>query len=231
MAKIDFGETRSGRPGAAVQQPERRGGARHTALLRVGVIETDAGKEFCLIRNISSGGLAARVYSEMPVGSRATIELRTGQQVTGTLAWGRGADFGLEFDVPIDVAEVLAPSIEGAGSTAGQRPRMPAIEIDCFASLRVGARTYRTRTSEISQGGLKLRLDAMLPEAEAVVTLCGLPPLPGVVRWCDGAVAEIAFNQVIPLGELVPWLKEQQRRSACGPDADSPPEAQVQHRS
>ncbi len=167
------------------------------------------------------------------VGSRAGIELRPGQQVTGTVAWARGADFGLEFDDPIDIAEMLTPCIEGAGSTLCHRPRMPAIEIDCFAGLRLGARTYRTRTSQISQGGVKLRVDAPLAEGEVVVRLCGLPPLSGALRWCDGAVAEIAFNQAIPLGELVPWLKEQQRRSASAsrPEAGAPAEARVQHRS
>ncbi len=197
------------------------------------MLETAAGKEFCLIRNISAGGLTARVYSDVPVGSRGTIELRTGQQVAGTVAWAREENFGLKFDAPIDVAEVLAPCTGGTVNIAGQRGRMPAIEIDCFASLRVGARTYRTRTSEMSQGGVKLRLDAMLAEGEVVVTLCGLAPLAGVLRWCDGAVADISFNQLIPLGELAPWIREQQRRSAsaCGSKADAAAEARVQHRS
>lgn len=208
MAELDTGETIFSFSDGLPQPPDRRTGPRYTTLLRVGVLETDAGKELCLIRNISAGGLMAHVYSSIREGSRAVVELKSGHQVCGKVMWAQEATVGIQFDEPIDVAEILTACADGTGS---RRPRMPRIEIECFASVRLGARTYRARTIDISQGGVKLQVDAELPPGEVVVTMTGLGPLHGLVRWCDGAVAGIAFNQVMPLGELINWLKERQK--------------------
>ena len=185
--------------------PDRRQGRRYTSLLRIGVIETAAGKELCLIRNISAGGLMVHLFSPFRPGTRAAIELKTGQQVSGTLIWCRDGAAGLQFDQAIDVGAVLAGCAPAAASLT---PRMPRIEADRFVSLRLGARLYRARTRDISQGGVKVKVDAMLRQGDVVVTMAGLRPVHGVVRWCDGVQAGISFNQPIPLGELVPWLKE-----------------------
>ena len=40
------------------------------------------------------------------------------------------------------------------------------------------------------------------------MTLEGFRPLPGVVRWRSEAACGIAFNGLIPFGELVAWLKQ-----------------------
>jgi hypothetical protein len=37
--------------------------------------------------------------------------------------------------------------------------------------------------------------------------------LHGVVRWCAGGFAGIAFNQVIPFHELIAWLKPERPKS------------------
>jgi hypothetical protein len=181
---------------------DRRTGPRYTTLLRVGVLQTEAGRELCLIRNISAGGLMAHVYSEIAVGARAEVELKSGQHVSGTVIWAKKRAIGVQFDGTVDVADLLTVC------SSGPRPRMPRIEADCFASVRAGARTYRARTRDISQGGVKVKIDAELPIGEAVVTLSGLRPVSCAIRWSDGEFAGIAFNEIVPLGELIPWLKE-----------------------
>jgi hypothetical protein len=183
---------------------ERRSGQRFTTLLRVGVLETGRGKELCLIRNISAAGLMAHVYSDIPVGTRAAIGLKSGDQITGTIVWSDKSGVGLGFDEPIDVADLLTACM------AGPRPRMPRLEVDCFVSVRVGARTYRARTCDISQGGVKVKLQSSVPIGEAAVTLSGFRSIGSAVRWSDGELAGIAFNEVIPLGQLIPWLKERE---------------------
>ena len=45
-----------------------------------------------------------------------------------------------------------------------------------------------------------------------IVTLAGLEPLPGVVRWQDGDAFGITFNRVVPLPLLVSWIGEQRER-------------------
>jgi hypothetical protein len=44
------------------------------------------------------------------------------------------------------------------------------------------------------------------------VSLAGLPPIPGVVRWRDETCFGIAFNRVLALSDLVGWLRAQQEQ-------------------
>lgn len=187
------------------QPPERRRNERHLTILRVGTLICEDQRELCLIRNISAGGLMAHVYSALDAGRRVTVELKTNQQIQGLVVWTDGANAGIEFDAPIDVAELLAnpPVLEN-----GWRARMPRVEIDRLATLRAGARTYWVQARDISQGGAKVETERPLDEgAEVVLTLDGFRPVEGVVRWQNDGQCGIRFNQVIPFGELIGWLK------------------------
>jgi hypothetical protein len=184
---------------------ERRRQERHIRILRVGVLFLDGRRELCLIRNISSGGLMAHVYSAVKEGEPVTVELKTNQRVCGRIAWTEGSDAGIAFDAPVDIVELLAnPPVLGNG----WKPRSPRVEIDRAATVRVGARTRWVRTRDISQSGVKVELDQPLDiGGDVVVTLESLGPIAGVVRWQDGPVCGIEFNQLIPFGELIEWLK------------------------
>ena len=113
--------------------PDRRRQERHIRILRVGVLFFDGRRELCLIRNISSGGLMAHVYSTVTPGERVTVELKTNQKVTGSIAWANGSDAGIAFDTPVDIVELLAnpPVLDN-----GWRPRAPRVEVDRAATLR-----------------------------------------------------------------------------------------------
>lgn len=186
--------------------PERRGAERHIKILRVGTLVVDGRRELCLIRNISAGGMMAHVYSRLAPGERITVELKTSQPVTGRVVWTRGGNAGVQFDAAMDVAELLAnPQV----LDNGWRPRTPRVEIDRMATLRVGARTAWVHARDVSQSGVKIEADeAPAPGEEVVLTLDGFRPLPGAVRWRSGGCCGIAFNQLIPFGELIAWLKQ-----------------------
>jgi hypothetical protein len=47
--------------------------------------------------------------------------------------------------------------------------------------------------------------------ADVVVTLPGLAPAAGVVKWTDGGTYGISFNRSLVLSNLVAWLKDQQQ--------------------
>lgn len=184
---------------------ERRRQERHIRILRVGVLFFETRRELCLIRNISSGGLMAHVYSAVKPGERVTVELKTNQQVSGKIAWLDGSDAGIAFDAPVDIVELLAnpPVLDN-----GWKPRRPRVEVDRAATVRAGARTRWVRTRDISQSGVKIESDQPLEVGgDVVVTLEHLGPIAGVVRWQDGPVSGIEFNQLIPFGELIDWLK------------------------
>lgn len=190
------------------QPPERRSAERHIKILRVGTIVVDGRRELCLIRNISAGGVMAHVYSQLTPGQAVSIELKTSQPVTGRVVWTRGGNVGVQFDASVDVAELLAMP---QGVDNGWRPRTPRVEIDRMATLRVGARTCWVHARDISQSGVKIEAEAdAVPAAgeEVVITLDGFRPLAGVVRWSSDGACGIAFNSLIPFGDLIDWLKQ-----------------------
>lgn len=185
--------------------PERRLSERHLKILRVGTLIVGGRRELCLIRNISAGGLMAHVYSRLLPGARVEVELKTRQPVAGRIVWVREANAGIQFDGKMDVAELLAnPTV----LDNGWRPRTPRVEVDRMATLRAGARTYWVNARDISQSGVKVETDQPPePGTEVVVALEGFRPLAGVVRWSRDAGCGIAFNQLIPFGELIDWLR------------------------
>lgn len=182
---------------------DRREGERHLTLFRVGTMVVGGRRELCLIKNISAGGAMLRLYSEsIRLGSALTVELKCGQPLSGKVAWVQSPNVGLVFDKPIDVIAMLSQSEDGP------RPRMPRIETSSFCTLRDGANIVRARACDISQGGIKIETAASFARnAEVVVSLPGLPPQPGVVRWTSEGCAGVTFNRLLPLPALIDWLK------------------------
>ena len=192
---------------APPKAPGRRSADRYLSLLRVGTLMIGERRELCLIRNISAGGMMIRAYSAVPDGSALSIELREGEPVTGRAQWNEDGLTGVTFDKPIDVVDLLTPPEDGI------RPRMPRIELECTAWVREGAHIRRTRAVNISQGGLCVQsLAELTVGAEVIVTLTGLTPAPGIVKWKDADSYGISFNRVLPLAELVGWLQDQQQQ-------------------
>ena len=195
-------------------QPDRRDGDRYLSLLRVGAILVDGRRELCLIRNISAGGMMIRAYCDIPVGTALSVELKQGEPVVGIAKWVEDDLTGVTFDMPIDVLLLLAPPGDGP------RPRLPRIEVDCTAWVRQDGDVIRTRVVNVSQGGLCVEPRSPLTVgADVVITLPGLTPAAGVVKWSDGSAYGLAFNRALIL--YLSWSagcrnssREQRRRAA-----------------
>ena len=185
--------------------PERRGHDRHVKILRVGVLVIDGRRELCLIRNISAGGLMAHVYSGLKPDQQVVVELRTHDSIAGRVAWIRETNVGIAFDRPADIEALLAnPST----LDNGWRSRSPRIEVDRAAVVRVDGVASPARIRDISQSGVKLETKAVLAmNCDVVVTPEGMDPIAGVVRWRDDERVGIAFNRIIPLADLIAWIK------------------------
>jgi hypothetical protein len=183
---------------------ERRRQERQLTILRVGVLVIDGERELCLIRNISAGGLKAHVYRTLHPDQRLTVELKSGQQIGGRVVWTDGGNAGIAFDAAVDVAGLLS----NPPRADGWRPRLPRVEIDRMGTLRAGADICWVQARDVSQGGVKLEIDrAIEPGAEVVITLEGLRPLAGTVRWRSDGMCGIGFNELLPFDELIAWLK------------------------
>lgn len=181
----------------------RRTGERHLTLFRVGSMIVNGQQELCLIRNISAGGMMLRAYCALEDGQRIKVELKHGEPVAGRVNWIGGQQVGISFDQPIDVLSFLSPA-------EGPQPRIPRVSTSAAASVRAGATVFRSRARDISQGGIKIEGRAgIAPGMEVVVSLPGLPPQAGVVRWSDGSLAGVTFNRLLSLPMLVEWLKAQ----------------------
>lgn len=186
--------------------PDRRHQERHIKILRVGAIFVDGRRELCLIRNISAGGLMAHVYSNVRLGQAVTVELKTNQQAAGHVAWVRDANVGIAFDTEVDIEGLLA---NPATLDNGWKARAPRVEVDRPCVLRAGARTWRVRTRDISQSGIKIDIDQPIePDTEVMLTPEDFRPIAGTVRWRQGRACGIAFHQIVPLADLVAWLKK-----------------------
>ena len=188
-----------------------RNGERHMTLYRVGSILVGERRELCLIKNISAGGMMIRLYCSIDEGASVTVELKSGHPIHGKVSWTRDHHAGVAFDQAVDVIDILSSSMNGP------RPRMPRVETKCHATLREGANTLRVRACDISQGGLKIECETILPNgADVIVTLPGLTPQPGIACWAEGGFTGITFNRLLPLTELVAWLhaQRQTQRSA-----------------
>lgn len=185
------------------QRLQRRAGERHLSLLRVGMLDVAGRRELCLVRNVSAGGMMIRVYSDIDEGERAVVELKQGEPIAGVVRWAENGCIGVYFDAPIDVIGLISTSLEGP------RPRMPRIAIDRKAWLRVkGEAPIRARVRDISQGGARVEASGLLPAgAHVVVSIEGLAPQSGVVRWNEDGVYGLTFNSILALPDLVAWLQ------------------------
>ena len=185
--------------------PERRQGERHLKILRVGVVTIDGRRELCLIRNISAGGVMAHVYSSVRPGQVVTVELKSNQQLKGQVVWVREANAGIAFDTPVDIGGLLAnpPVLDN-----GWRARSPRVEVERVATIRINGQTHWVNVRDVSQSGTKIETEETLEiGADIVVTLENFRPIAGVVRWQSEQAVGIAFNGLIPLRELIDWIK------------------------
>jgi hypothetical protein len=204
LSKENHEETTFSFSDRAPQPRERRNAPRHLTILRVGALIGPAGRELCLIRNISAGGLMAHVYSQHKIGETVTVELKGNHLICGKVIWVEQSNIGIQFDALVDVPEMLSSQ---ALLDNGWQPRLPRVEVDRLATVRCGARLYGANTRDISQGGVKIEIDEPIEAGtQVVVAMDRYRPVEGVVRWCCDDLAGIAFNQLLPFGELMGWL-------------------------
>jgi hypothetical protein len=173
--------------------------------LQPGALIVGSIRQLCLVRKISAGGAVLHADLPMEEGQRLELELETGEQLDGVIAWKRGLEFGLRFEERIDILPILARNL---ASQPGERRRMPRVEIAAPALIETGAGTELVTVRDIAQGGSKVETPHPLAVDERVVlTPEGLRPIEGVVRWVEGRIAGVSFQAELPWQELIPWLR------------------------
>lgn len=191
---------------------ERRRQIRQLALLRVALLHAGGVSDICVVRNLSSNGLSARVYRKLSAGDQVDVELRSGERLTGSVIWERQCDVGIAFAQPIDVAQVLASRWSPQLS---RRRALPRIAVECAGRLGNGLEFVDVMLRDISQGGASLECPGQPPDFTNVhLLLPDLPPIAAVVRWTSGASFGLSFNECLAFETLARWI--QARREGLG---------------
>ncbi len=179
---------------------DRRRSQRHVAVLRVGKIILSNRQELCLIRNISTGGLMAEVYSPVAAGEDVEIELKTGSIVAGRVVWAREKRIGIRFHTDVDIFNLLG------ANNGDQRPRLPRLAKQCMGRLRIGSSYFRVEVLDISQGGAKIGpIATAMAGDSAVLIVDDMSPINCVVRWTRDEYVGLTFNNPVPFPLLARW--------------------------
>lgn len=189
---------------------DRRREQRHITLLRAGTLHLPGGgQELCLVMNISSGGLKAKVYTRLAVGLCVEVELRPRERLIASVTWSEGVNHGFAFDHPLDISELLTtPWV----AERHHRSRLPRLPVNTRCRIRLGSRMHTARLTNVSPGGVGLQTESELPrQAELVLLLPDLPPLRAVVRWTCGSAAGLSFMEPLNLETLARWMIDRRR--------------------
>ena len=196
-------------------------GGEEDVALWPGALTSGSVRRACSIRKLSAGGAILHCDHEVAIGERLELELMNGEHLAGRVVWRSGGEVGISFDTQIDVFAIIAQDIV---SQPGERRRMPRVELACTALLDLNGRSHPVTTRDVSQGGVKLDVPFPLsPEEKVTVTLDGLRPVEGVVRWSAGNLAGIAFLPELRWQELMLWLKDRRRNAIQGGPAPFAP--------
>jgi hypothetical protein len=181
---------------------DRRNQQRYVTVLRVAKLTTPHSEEFCLVRNISAGGMMAHIYSELEVGDSVQAEISSGQPISGKILWRREGVAGIGFDERVDPASILT------GEHRAPVPqRAPRVGIEVRARIRVGAQYRFVTLCNISQGGASISPPEPGELGQKLILMAnGLPPIAGVVRWQDQEHAGIKFDVPLSFDLLAKWV-------------------------
>lgn len=189
---------------AEVSRDPAADGDQHLTLFRVGSLLKGDQRDLCLVKKVSRAGALIRAYGMLRQGEPVRLELKGQAPIDGTVAWVNGTDTRISFERTIDVLQLLKVGL------GGPPPRMPRVDVRAFARIRQGAVVHRATVHNISQGGISAECQAELEVGvDATVTLPGMAPQQGVVRWSGSGGCGVTFNTVLGLPALVEWLHTQ----------------------
>lgn len=190
----------------------------HTAFDAALLITADA--QFpCSLEKLTAVGATLCLTADLAQGDAITLELSNGQGIAGRIGWITDSEAGIVFDQPIDVIGTIARNL---AALPADRRQMPRVELRQTVAIRQSGRVEHGRTRNISQGGVAIESTLDLNRDDVVqLTLDGLRPLGGVVRWARDRQAGIAFDEDLGWQTLMPWLRGVQKAALAGVPAIS----------
>lgn len=197
---------------------ERRADERTRTVFRPALMEAEGFSGFCLVRNISSKGLRASIYTRVAKGTRIGIQLGPEITVYGAVVWATEGEIGVVFDRSIDVPGVL----ENLASprSDGRVNRAPRLSMTANGHVMTDGKAFPVTLLDISQRGAKIAGLSANPGDELTLCLEGLRPQKAIVRWSRPDYAGLHFLTPLGFEYLGSWVISRQRRH--GPPKPDP---------
>ncbi|WP_298675630.1 PilZ domain-containing protein [uncultured Sphingomonas sp.] len=195
-----MGADRSLNPG---ERSEHRDALR--TLLVARLVRAEGHETLCRIRNLSPSGMMIETPAPVRNGEDIVIELRD-ERFAGRVMWTSEGQAGVHFAAPIDVASVLGDA--RLAIARQDRPRAPRFRVECPAQVSLYGRTIEATVDDLSQSGVRLRMENPLaPGSEFVLTIAGLPTMACSARWSDEDFCGAIFHGILPYDSLAAWLE------------------------
>lgn len=189
---------------------DRRVGARHISVLRVGRTVWGGVDQLCVVRNLSAGGLMFECLHPPAVGQHVTVELRSDKQMTGIVRWSKDSGAGIEFDAPVNVEHILR---EERGTLLRVRPRAPRfVRRGTVRLIPAEGDPVPGDIIDIAIGGLSCRPEQPLKRGEPIVaSIEGIGATNAELRWIKGDVVGVRFDKPLPWRAFQLWLDQAPR--------------------
>jgi len=179
------------------QRPDRRTGARHKLILRVGLLELGGRSIFCLVKNISPTGVQVKPFGRICPDTRVSLRVGDEEPIAGKVVWTREGLAGVQFGQQLNPQALLRI---GQKMNGHKRRTAPRVATALTACLRTGGMRHSVTVCDLSMAGARLRAARPIAFGEkTIIEVAGLPSLRAFVRWSDGAEHGVSFETALPI--------------------------------
>jgi hypothetical protein len=193
---------------------EQRATARFTLLIRTAKLIGRSGEYLCVVRDVSSEGVKARLFHPLPRGEALAIELASGERHAIERIWEEGEITGFRFLAPVALDRLLADAPDG------RKKRPVRLRLELPATLVAQGRRLDASFRDISQHGASIACEEYLAMDERVRVDCDwLPPLDARVRWRRRPHYGLIFEQTFRFDELARMTAPLQFADEAAPPA------------
>ena len=202
-----------------IEAEDRRRNERHVTILKISKVVRKCGEELCVLRNLSTQGAKADVAEPYHVDEEVLLNLRLGEVIRARVAWVSAKSIGLVFYQPIELETVLANLC-----AEEQRVSGPRVNTLAEATIMLGSDRHEILIENLSQKGARILGGFKLQNGSALsLELEGIGLIPAVVRWSDMSIAGLSFNHVLPLWDMMRWIKTSSQVSSAKPNVEIEP--------
>lgn len=176
---------------------EQRATARFTLLIRTAKLIADSGEFLCVVRDVSTDGIKARLFHPLPEGGPLEIELAAGERHPIEKIWQEDDITGFRFAAPVALDRLLADAPDG------RRKRPVRLRLALPALVISNGRRVNAAFRDISQHGASIICEEYLAMDERLRIDCDwLPELTARVRWRRSPQYGLIFEQTFRYDEL-----------------------------